>query len=66
MDQADSLRSIFAKNSAKERLIQCIDKLREAIKTGSHEDIQFLMEELDQAQSSFETSLVEKEENDNI
>lgn len=57
MDQADSLRSLFAKKSAKERLIQCRDKLREAIKMGNNDDIQVLMAELEQAQSNFEASL---------
>ncbi|MCQ1056836.1 hypothetical protein ACQKPX_11500 [Photobacterium sp. DNB23_23_1] len=66
MDQADKLRSIFAKQSAKEQLIQCINKLREAIKTGSHEDIHFLMEELEQAQSYFEENLVNEDVNDQL
>ena len=39
MDQADSLRELFAKNSARQRVIHCRDKVREAIRTGNDQEI---------------------------
>lgn len=57
MDQADSLRSLFAKQSAREKLIQCRDKLRSAIKMGNYEEVQLLTEELEHALLHFEASL---------
>ncbi|WEM44109.1 hypothetical protein PTW35_22740 (plasmid) [Photobacterium sp. DA100] len=59
MDQAESLRSLFANPSAKERLIQCRDRVREAIRVGNHADIQLLMLELEQAQANFEEECID-------
>ncbi|MDV5167392.1 hypothetical protein [Photobacterium rosenbergii] len=54
MDQADSLRNLFAKREAKDKLIDCRNKLYEAILVGNHDNIDFFMAELDQAQRHFE------------
>ena len=55
MDQADSLRELFAINSARDELIRCRDKVREAITLGNQDDIVFLMSNLEQAQINFES-----------
>ena len=56
MDQADSLRELFAKDSARKELIRCLDKVREAIRSGNQNDIKRLISELEQAQILFEQS----------
>ncbi|KHT62224.1 hypothetical protein RJ45_18900 [Photobacterium gaetbulicola] len=57
MDQAESLRSLFSHKMARDNLIDCRNKLYQAIKTGNHADIECLMAELEQAQRSFEALL---------
>lgn len=58
MDQADSLRELFAKKAARDKLIECRDRVRDAIRSGNQEDIKQLMFELEQAQIEFEESSV--------